>query len=113
MCRQTTPISQVLGRAEAPSEKLEESIEQLLAAKTRCEEWYIFDETTRDMRPGEKEANRLIILRSSAAYNAAYDAAYSPSYNAKTTEYLAKLEQKDKQKIGCLAHHSDFEISSP
>ncbi|TGJ83882.1 hypothetical protein E0Z10_g4893 [Xylaria hypoxylon] len=80
--------------------EIEESIEPLLAAKTQWEDWYIFDETKKNRRPTEKEATHLVKLQSGAAYN------------AKTIEHLAKLEQKDKRKIGHLAYHSSFEISS-
>ncbi|KAI1270908.1 hypothetical protein F5Y07DRAFT_393159 [Xylaria sp. FL0933] len=87
-------------RLEKIQSKLEGDMKPLLDNRTRWEEWYIFDETKKAMRPTEKHAKALDRLQSSAAYN------------ARIIKNLEKLKHKDRRVIGHLAYHSSLEISS-
>ncbi|RYC56116.1 hypothetical protein CHU98_g10092 [Xylaria longipes] len=95
-----TGFSMCLDGQKGVQERLEESIRPFLVAKTKWEEWYVFDEINKDRRPTQQAKESLAELQNIAAYN------------VKIIEHLTKLEKKDKRKIGHLAYYPNLEISS-
>ncbi|KAI0553360.1 hypothetical protein F4679DRAFT_580580 [Xylaria curta] len=79
---------------------LEKSMEPLLAAKDKWEQWYMYDETKKNRCPTEEDEKHLLELQVEVAYN------------AKIIENLAKIKEKNEREIGHLAYHSNLQISS-
>ncbi|KAI0973709.1 hypothetical protein F4678DRAFT_459198 [Xylaria arbuscula] len=81
-------------------EKLESFIKPLLDAKTRWEEWYQYDESLKHKCPTEAQMAGLNRRQNQAAYNETI------------IRHSEILRPKEKRKIGHLAYHPSYEVSS-